>query len=179
MCFERPQEEAVARKELVAKRLAIAGAGPELLAASAPPQCAREEPREDRGKWRVDPNHGVGARPNQIARTATGVVPIDHPSVAFDRARDALLEYVDWYESPVRTPRERVELDVTNAEPTRQLTRECRLTRARRSDDRDAPAQGGGAGASSTSPISYDLLFLFLGFWAALKFLMRSATTSA
>jgi hypothetical protein len=119
MGFERPQEEAVAGKELVAERFPIAGAGPELLAGSATTQRAREEPREDHGERRVEPDHGVGARPNQIARTATGVVPIDHPSVAFDRARDALLEYVDWYESPVRTPRERVELDVRNTEPTR------------------------------------------------------------
>jgi hypothetical protein len=38
----------------------------------------------------------------------------------------------------MRTPRERVELDVRNAEPTRKLTRECRLSRAGRTDDRYA-----------------------------------------
>ena len=119
MGFERPQEEAVAGKELVAERFPIAGAGPELLAGSATTQRAREEPREDHGERRVEPDHGVGARPHQIARPASGVVAIDHPRIAFGGAGDALLEYVCGYESPVRTPRERVELDVWNAEPTR------------------------------------------------------------
>src|SRR5205814_10105638 len=76
--------------------------------------------------------------PHQIARPAAGVVPVDDPRVAFNRARDALLKEIVWNECPVRTPRERVKLDVRNAEPTRQLTRECRLARARRPDDRDA-----------------------------------------
>src|SRR2546421_12173635 len=127
MRFERPQEEAVAREEMVAQRLAIAGAGAELLARSATAQCAREEPSEDHGERWVEPDHGVGAGPDEIARAAAGVVAVDHPRIAFDGARDTLFENLDRHERPVRTPRERVELDVSDAEPTRQLTRECRL----------------------------------------------------
>src|SRR2546423_13922394 len=119
MRFERPQQEAVARDEMVAERLAVTGAGPELLARSATTQCAREEPSEDHGERWVEPDHGVGARPDQIARAAAGVVAVDHPRIASDGARDTLIENLDRHARPVRTPRERVQLDVSDAEPTR------------------------------------------------------------
>ena len=104
---------------MVSKSFAITGAGPELLAAATPTHGAPEESDEDSAERRIEPDDGVRARPHEVARPAAGVVSVDHPGIAFDRAAHALLEEILWNERPVRTPRERVELDVRNAEPTR------------------------------------------------------------
>jgi len=117
--LESPQEKAVAREELAAKGLAIARQVPEQLSASDAPQRTREQTRKDHGQRRVEPDHGVGTREHQTLRTTSAVVAIDDPGIAFDRASDALLEDLDRHERPAWTPRERVELDVRNAEPTR------------------------------------------------------------
>src|SRR2546428_1403281 len=127
MGLDRPPEQRVAREELIPEGLAIPGPGPELLTASDPTQRAQEEAREDDPERRVEPDHCVGARHHQTLRAASGVVAVDDPHVAFDRASDALLEDVDRHERPVRAPGERVELNVRNAEPTRKLTRESRF----------------------------------------------------
>jgi len=117
--LERPPEEAVAREELVSESLAIAGARPELFAASAATDGPSKQPKEYRSERWVEPDHGVRARPHEIARAATRVIAVDDPRVAFGCASDALLEDSLGDQFPVRTPGERVELDVRNAEPTR------------------------------------------------------------
>jgi hypothetical protein len=104
---------------LVAESFAIAGPRPQLLVGSAATYGASEQSEEDHAERRVEPDHGVGPRPHQVAGATTRVVPVDDPRVAFDRASDALLKLIDGDHRPVRTPVERVELDVWNAEPTR------------------------------------------------------------
>lgn len=158
---------------MVPERFAIAGPGPDLLATSYAPDRALEEAREDHAERRVEPDHGVGARPHQIAGAATPVVAVDDPRVAKDRARDTLREEIDGYERPVRAPGERVELDMRNAEPTRQLMRESGLAGARRADDGNAFYFV----LFVTSCTWYDLPCLFLGF-RFLTALMRSSMTS-
>jgi hypothetical protein len=117
--LERPPKEVVAREELIAIRLAIAGAWPDLFAGSTATDTTDEETREDDVERRVEPDHGVGTWPHEVARSATRVVAVDHPRIAFDRASNALAEDFDRDHCPVRTPVERVELDVRDAEPTR------------------------------------------------------------
>jgi hypothetical protein len=132
-----PPEKGVSREELISVRLAVAGPRPQLFAVSDATHGAFEESSEDHGERRVEPDHRIRARPHEIARAASAVVAIDDPALTLDRSGDALLEYVDRYECPVRTPCERVELDERHPEPTRELPRERGLARARRSDDGD------------------------------------------
>src|SRR5207247_5357880 len=87
-------EERLARQELVPKCFAVPCPPPQFLAAPDPTHSTLEQSREDHADRRVEPDHGVGARPHQIARAATRVVPVDDPGVAFDRARDPLLEAI-------------------------------------------------------------------------------------
>jgi hypothetical protein len=116
--LDRPPEERLAREKLVAECLAISGAGPQLFTGSASTHGASKKAKKDQTERRVEPDHRVGARPHQIARATTSVIPVDDPRVAFDRASHALPEEILGNWIPVRTPVELVELDVRNAEPT-------------------------------------------------------------
>jgi len=114
--LERPPKQIVGCEKLVPDRFAIAGPGPQLLATSDTPHGPSEQTREDHTERRVEPDHSVRAGPHQFARAAPGLVPVDDPSVTFDGARDALLEQFLRDERPVRTPCERVELDMRHTQ---------------------------------------------------------------
>jgi len=78
VALDRPQEQRIAGKELVAPALRIAI--PQLFTGLHAHQGAAHQTGEHQGKAVIEPDDGVGTAPHQVADLA--VVAIGHPAVA-------------------------------------------------------------------------------------------------
>ena len=141
MRLDRPEEERFAAEDGVAPGLAVAA--PELFPRADPRERAADEAPKDGSQRRIEPDDRVGLFEDDVTELAA-VVAVDDPPVARDRAVDARPEVLGRGLAPVRSPVERVELDVRDAEPVGEPAGERRLARARRSDDSDPGSYGAG-----------------------------------
>jgi hypothetical protein len=134
MGLERPDEEGVGAEQGAPPGLAVAA--PELVALADAPQRAPPEPPQDRPQRRIEPDDEVGLPEDQIPKLAA-VMPVDDPSGLRESGLDTRAELVCRRLLPVRAPVQSIELDVRNLVVLGQPLRDCRLARARRSDDGD------------------------------------------
>src|SRR4051794_7026475 len=138
MPLHHPPEERVAADEDVAPVLLVAA--PELDVVADPVRRSPQQPARLDPEREVQPDDRVGRADDRILELAL-VVAVDHPAARsrVHRRLDLRAELLGSWLAPIRAVVERIELDVRDAEPLRQLLSERRLARARGALDVDAP----------------------------------------
>jgi hypothetical protein len=100
-------------------------------------QRAPDDPPHHRPPGQVQPDHGVRAGPNDIPDLA--VAAVDNPALAGRHGRHAPPELGRGQRHPVSLVVDRVELEVVDAQRTRQRRTQGGLARTRGAHHRDAP----------------------------------------
>ena len=136
MCLERPQQDRLPAEKGVAEALAVAGA-PELLPGRRPLHRPAHQPPQHQRQRQVEPDQRIGVRPHDVAHLA---VVADHdPAVVAGLAFHPVAEQLERHGLPVTAPKQRVELDHTQADLSRQPIGQRAFTRPRCANYDDAP----------------------------------------